>query len=139
MRRRGHPGPGSARERTRPGRCRDLSEDVRVPPPPETTAAPPRRITPAAVAPAAALVLVALCLRGPFAAVGPVLDELGSELALSTGELAVVTALPLLCFGLLAPVAPVLAARIGLHRAAVAATAVLLVGVGLGAGGVARA
>src|SRR5687768_3527928 len=72
---------------------------------------------------AAAIVLVALCLRGPFAAVGPVLDELGDELSLSTGALAVVTALPLVCFGLLSPVAPVLATRIGLHRAALAATA----------------
>ena len=85
----------------------------------------------AMVAPAAAIVLVALCLRGPFAAVGPVLDELGDELSLSTAALAVVTALPLVCFGLLSPVAPALAARIGLHRAALAATAVLLGGVAL--------
>lgn len=87
------------------------------------------------MAPAAALVLVALCLRGPFAAVGPVLDELGDELSLSTAALAVVTALPLICFGLLSPVAPALAARIGLHRAALAATAVLLLGVVLRLGG----
>jgi CP family cyanate transporter-like MFS transporter len=87
------------------------------------------------IAPAAALVLVALCLRGPFAAVGPVLDELGDELSLSTAALAVVTALPLICFGLLSPVAPALAARIGLHRAALAATAVLLLGVVLRLGG----
>jgi MFS transporter, CP family, cyanate transporter len=91
----------------------------------------PRRSRVALAGPAAALVLVALCLRGPFAAVGPVLDDLGNELALSTAALAVVTALPLVCFGLLSPVAPVLAARIGLHRAAVAATAVLLLGIGL--------
>jgi MFS transporter, CP family, cyanate transporter len=96
-----------------------------------TTTPARRRIRPAVIAPAAALVLVALCLRAPFAAVGPVLDELGEELSQSTGALAVVTALPLACFGLLSPVAPVLAARIGLHRAAVAATAVLLLGIGL--------
>ena len=83
------------------------------------------------VAPAAAIVLVALCLRGPFAAVGPVLDELGDELSLSTAALAVVTSLPLVCFGLLSPVAPALAARVGLHRAALAATALLLGGVAL--------
>jgi CP family cyanate transporter-like MFS transporter len=114
-----------------------------VPPPqPQTSAPTTRQVSPAArtprtegrlavLGPAAALVLVALCLRGPFAAVGPVLDDLGHELSLSTGALAVVTALPLVCFGLLAPVAPILAARIGLHRAAVAATAVLLLGIGL--------
>ena len=79
--------------------------------------------------------LVALCLRGPFAAVGPVLDELGDELSLSTAALAVVAALPLVCFGLLSPLAPVLAARIGLHRAVLIATAVLLLGVLLRLGG----
>ena len=59
------------------------------------------------------LVLAALCLRGPFAAVGPVLGELGDELSLSTGALAVVTSLPLVCFGLVSPFAPALAARLG--------------------------
>ena len=62
------------------------------------------------IAPAAVLVLVALCLRAPFAAVGPLLGELGDELGLSTGALAVVTALPLVCFGLISPFAPVLGA-----------------------------
>ncbi|WP_324275488.1 hypothetical protein [Blastococcus brunescens] len=62
-----------------------------------------RRLGWTVVAPAAALVLTALCLRGPFAAVGPVLGDVGDELALSTGALAVVTSLPLVCFGLLSP------------------------------------
>ena len=57
-------------------------------------------------APAAALVLAALCLRGPFSAVGPVLDELATELSVSTAALAVVTSLPLICFGLVSPFAP---------------------------------
>jgi CP family cyanate transporter-like MFS transporter len=100
-----------------------------------STAAVRRRPAWRFVVPAAVLVLVALCLRGPFAAVGPVLDELGDELSLSTAALAVVAALPLVCFGLLSPFAPVLAARIGLHRAALAATAVLLLGVLLRLGG----
>jgi CP family cyanate transporter-like MFS transporter len=87
------------------------------------------------LAPAAALVLAALCLRAPFSAVGPVLDELGDELSLSTGALAVVTALPLVCFGLVSPFAPALAARIGVHRALVVGTAVLGAGVALRLGG----
>jgi CP family cyanate transporter-like MFS transporter len=87
------------------------------------------------LAPAAALVLVALCLRAPFSAVGPVLDELGDELTLSTGALAVVTALPLVCFGLISPFAPALASRIGVHRALVVGAAVLAVGIGLRMGG----
>src|SRR5918993_2631443 len=82
-------------------------------------------------APAAVLVITALCLRGPFAAVGPVLDEVGEELSVSTSALAVVTSLPLVCFGLLSPFAPALAARIGLHRAVLAGTAVLAAGIAL--------
>src|SRR5687768_17957737 len=84
---------------------------------------------------AAALVLAALCLRAPFAAVGPVLDELGDEVGLSTAALAVVTALPLVCFGLVSPFAPVIASRIGLNRALVAGLAALAVGIALRLGG----
>ncbi|MGY1803027.1 MFS transporter [Blastococcus sp. SYSU D00922] len=83
------------------------------------------------VAPAAAVVVTALCLRGPFAAVGPVLDDVADELSVSTGALAVVTSLPLICFGLLSPLAPVLAARIGLHRAVLAGIATVGVGIAL--------
>jgi CP family cyanate transporter-like MFS transporter len=99
------------------------------------TAPTRRRPRWALLAPAAALVLVALCLRAPFSAVGPVLDELGDELSLSTGALAVVTALPLVCFGLISPFAPALAARIGVHRALLAGAAVLAAGIGLRMGG----
>ena len=83
------------------------------------------------LAPAAVLVVLALCLRAPFSAVGPILDELGAELSLSTGALAVVTALPLVCFGLVSPFAPALAARMGVHRALVVGAAVLAGGIGL--------
>jgi CP family cyanate transporter-like MFS transporter len=89
------------------------------------------------VAPAAALVLAALWLRAPFSAVGPVLDELGAEMPLSTGALAVVTALPLVCFGLVSPFAPAIASRIGVHRALLVGVAVLAVGIALRLGGAA--
>ncbi|WP_448614685.1 MFS transporter [Modestobacter sp. URMC 112] len=87
------------------------------------------------LAPALALVLVALCLRGPFAAVGPVAGELREELALSTAALGLLTALPLVCFGLVSPFAPRLAARLGVHRAALAAVVVLSAGVAVRLGG----
>jgi MFS transporter, CP family, cyanate transporter len=87
------------------------------------------------VAPAVALVVAALCLRGPFSAVGPVLGDVGEEVSLSTGALAVVTSLPLVCFGLLSPFAPVLAARIGLHRAVLAGVVVISLGIGLRSAG----
>jgi CP family cyanate transporter-like MFS transporter len=90
-----------------------------------------RRAGVLAFAPAAALILAALCLRAPFAAVGPVVDELGGELSLSTAALAVVTSLPLVCFGLVSPFAPALAGRLGLHRAVLAGTAVVAVGIAL--------
>ncbi|MGY1723850.1 MFS transporter [Blastococcus sp. SYSU DS0533] len=86
--------------------------------------------------PAAALVLVALCLRAPFAAVGPLLAELGDELTLSTGALAVVTALPLVCFGLVSPFAPALAARLGVHRAVLLGVLALAAGIVLRLAGV---
>ncbi|MGY1887116.1 MFS transporter [Blastococcus sp. SYSU DS0753] len=79
--------------------------------------------------PAVAMVLVALCLRAPFAAVGPLLGELGDELSLSTGALAVVTALPLVCFGLISPFAPALAGRVGVHRAVLLGVALLAIGI----------
>ncbi|CCG01269.1 MFS transporter [Blastococcus saxobsidens] len=83
------------------------------------------------VLPAVALVLVALCLRAPFAAVGPLLGELGAELSLSTGALAVVTALPLVCFGLVSPFAPALATRFGVHRAVLLGVVAIAAGVAL--------
>jgi MFS transporter, CP family, cyanate transporter len=79
--------------------------------------------------PAIALVLVALCLRGPFSAVGPVIGELGREYDMRTAALAAVTSLPLVCFGLVSPFAPALAARIGGHRALLAGTAAIAVGI----------
>ncbi len=79
--------------------------------------------------PAVVLVLVALCLRAPFAAVGPLLGELSDEVGLSTGALAVVTALPLVCFGLVSPFAPALATRFGLHGAVLFGVALIAAGV----------
>ena len=87
------------------------------------------------LAPAAALVLVALCLRGPFSAVGPVAGDLRAEFHLSTAALGLLTALPLVCFGLVSPFAPAIAARIGVHRAVLAAAVLLSLGVAVRLGG----
>ncbi len=86
--------------------------------------------------PALVIVLVALCLRGPFAAAGPLLGELSRQLSVPLTALAVLASLPLLVFALLSPAAPVLAARIGLHRAVVAGVLLLALGIAVRLAGV---
>jgi len=86
--------------------------------------------------PALVVVVVALCLRGPFAAVGPLLGELSDQLSVPLTALAVLASLPLVVFGLLSPAAPVLATRIGLHRAVLAGVLLLAVGIAVRLAGV---
>jgi MFS transporter, CP family, cyanate transporter len=76
----------------------------------------------------AAIVLVAANLRPAVVGVGPLLAEIQTSEGLSGTAAGVLTALPLLCFGLLAPLAPVLARRIGIERALLVALVVLCVG-----------
>ncbi|HEY0640412.1 MAG TPA: MFS transporter [Pseudonocardiaceae bacterium] len=77
-----------------------------------------------------AVMLAALNLRAPVASVGPVLPELRADLGLSGIGAAVVTALPVLCFGLLAVVAPRWAGRAGIEPVLVAALVLLAIGLG---------
>jgi CP family cyanate transporter-like MFS transporter len=81
--------------------------------------------------PAAVLVALALCLRGPFAAVGPLVEDLAAEYGVGLPSLAVLTALPLLCFASASPVAPALAARLGLRRAVLAGAVAVAMGIGV--------
>ncbi len=62
------------------------------------------------------VVLVAANLRPAISAVGPLLSEIRLDLGLSSTAAALLTATPVLCFGLLAPLAPRLADRFGLER-----------------------
>ena len=62
------------------------------------------------------VLLIAANLRPAVTSVGPVLPEIGAEYRLSGLALALLAAAPLVCFGALAPVAPVLAARLGVDR-----------------------
>ncbi|MDN5859249.1 MAG: MFS transporter [Pseudonocardia sp.] len=77
---------------------------------------------------AATIVLVALNLRPSVVGVGPVLAEVVADEALSATAAGVLTALPVLCFGVLAPVAPRLARRLGIERSLLVAMLVLVVG-----------
>lgn len=82
-----------------------------------------------------ALLLVAVNLRLAIAAIGPVLDEMRTDLAMSHGVAGLVTTLPLICFGLLAPAAAYLGGRIGTSAALVAALVALAAGIVLRSSG----
>jgi CP family cyanate transporter-like MFS transporter len=84
------------------------------------------RLTPALLA--GGMVLVAINLRPAAASIGPVLGGIQSGAGLSSGWAGALTTLPVLCFGLLAPLAPVLARRLGLHTTIAAAMCALLAG-----------
>ncbi len=77
---------------------------------------------------AGGVVLVAINLRPAAAAIGPVLGRIQSDVGLSSGWAGALTTLPVLCFGLLAPLAPVLARRWGVRSSIAGAMAVLLAG-----------
>jgi CP family cyanate transporter-like MFS transporter len=77
---------------------------------------------------AGGVVLIAINLRPAAAAIGPVLDRIQSDTGLSSGWAGALTTLPVLCFGLLAPLAPVLARRLGLRATLAGAMCVLLAG-----------
>jgi len=64
----------------------------------------------------AALLLAAVNLRPAITSLSPVIERIAEELALSRAFISLSTALPVLCMGLLAPLAPRLALRFGLVR-----------------------
>jgi CP family cyanate transporter-like MFS transporter len=63
-----------------------------------------------------ALVLAASNLRPGITSFAPLIERIATDLSLSRGLISLVTALPVLCMGLLAPLAPRLALRFGLER-----------------------
>lgn len=65
---------------------------------------------------AIAVVLVALNLRPVIVAVAPIFDTISAELELTSFLAGLLVTLPVLCFGVLGPLAPVLAARFGFER-----------------------
>jgi MFS transporter, CP family, cyanate transporter len=75
-----------------------------------------------------AIVIVASNLRPAVVGVSPLLPEIQASEQLSATAAGILTALPVLCFGLLAPAAPALARRLGIERALLAALVLLIVG-----------
>jgi CP family cyanate transporter-like MFS transporter len=74
------------------------------------------------------MVLLAANLRPAAAAVGPLLSRIQADTGLSSTGAGVLTTLPVLCFGALAPLAPALVRRLGERATAAVALAVLLFG-----------
>jgi CP family cyanate transporter-like MFS transporter len=77
---------------------------------------------------AVGVVLIAINLRPAAASIGPLLDRIEAATGLSSGWAGALATLPVLCFGLLAPIAPPLARRRGLRQALTLAMAGLLAG-----------
>ena len=74
------------------------------------------------------IVLVAANLRPAAAGIGPLIDRIQSDTGLSSAGADVLVALPVFCFGALAPLAPPLARRFGTQATVAGALALLLVG-----------
>ncbi|MPY97919.1 MAG: MFS transporter [Actinophytocola sp.] len=83
----------------------------------DTTSAPERTVPVRRWLLLTAVILVAVNLRGPIAAVSPVLLDLRDALGLSAGTASLLTSVPVLCFSIAAPAATLLAARTGPERA----------------------
>jgi CP family cyanate transporter-like MFS transporter len=62
------------------------------------------------------LILVALNLRPALSSMAPMLSEVSKSLGLSASQAGLLTTLPVLCLGLFAPLAPLLARRFGAER-----------------------
>ena len=83
---------------------------------------------------------MSLIMRSTFVSLAPVSDVLGADLGLDPAGMGLLMAIPVLCFGLLSPVASLIIARAGANFAMTA----MFLGVALGiivrsAGGVAAA
>ena len=74
------------------------------------------------------IALIAFNLRPAVASIGPVLPEIRADLPLSGTAAAVLTLLPVLCFGLLAVAAPRLARRAGIEPVLLGVAVVVAVG-----------
>ncbi|WP_251977693.1 CynX/NimT family MFS transporter [Salinicola avicenniae] len=72
--------------------------------------------------------LAAINLRAPIVVLGPVLEPIMSTLAIGAGTASLFTTGMILCFGLLSPLAPGFADRVGLDRAIACAITLIALG-----------
>lgn len=71
------------------------------------------------------ILLVGANLRAGITAVGPVLGDIQADLGISAAVASILISIPLIAFAVVSPLAPVLAARVGMERALGLALAVL--------------
>ena len=83
----------------------------------------------AAILAAVGIMLVAANLRPPVVSVAPLIDVIRDDLGFSSATAGLLTTLPVLFFGLTAPMAPRLAARWGIERTIFASLIVLVAGI----------
>jgi MFS transporter, CP family, cyanate transporter len=74
------------------------------------------------------ILLVALSLRTPVAALSPILDRIGEDIALNPVVLGVIGATPPLAFAASGLLAPLIARRLGLEKALLAALGAMVLG-----------
>ncbi|RRV08356.1 MFS transporter [Pseudomonas sp. v388] len=77
------------------------------------------------------LVLVALNLRPALSSIAPLLNDVSDSLGMSAAEAGLLTTLPVLCLGLFAPLAPILARRFGAERVVLVILLTLAAGLAL--------
>ncbi|GAB2729382.1 CynX/NimT family MFS transporter [Kitasatospora kifunensis] len=77
------------------------------------------------------VVMLALNLRPALVAVSPLADTIRTDSGMSATATSLLTALPLLCFGLLAPLAPRIGRRLGVERALLLTMALVCAGTAL--------
>jgi len=82
-----------------------------------------------------ALIALALNLRSPFTAVAPIVGEIQAELQINKTVAGLLTSIPVLCFGLLAPVASRCIARTSVETSILISLSGVLAGIGLRSSG----
>ena len=79
----------------------------------------------------AAILFIALNLRGPFTSLAPVLGQIMDSLSLSASVAGVLTALPLLTFAFFSPLAANLSRKLGLYSSLLVALFAITIGIAL--------
>jgi CP family cyanate transporter-like MFS transporter len=78
---------------------------------------------------AAAVLLVAINLRGPVVAVSPVVGEVQADLGMDAATAGLLTSLPVLCFAVVSPAASWLLGRLGVERGVTVGLLVIAAGI----------